>query len=74
MNSRYNVLHVWQWKISLGLDISRCWYNFICIKAIARCKPSTVFMNNFMIETTFLINPEHIIVPHDCLFKLLNPL
>ena len=24
MNSRYNVLHAWQWKISLGLDISRC--------------------------------------------------
>ena len=42
--------------------------------AIARCKQSTVFMNNFMIETTFLINPKHMIVPHDSLYKLLKPL
>ena len=31
-------------------------------------------VNNFMIETTFLINPKHMIVPHDSLYKLLKPL
>ena len=37
-------------------------------------QPLPVFMNNFMIETTFLINPKHMIVPHDSLYKLLKPL
>ena len=37
-------------------------------------QPLPVFMNNFMIETTFLINSKHMIVPHDSLYKLLKPL
>ena len=31
-------------------------------------------MNNIMIETTFLINPKHMIVPYDSLYKLFKPL